>query len=131
MGRLKEGATRESKQHIKKTHIKNFRESQGGGPGGGGGSGSEFFMLVTFFPSKIQCIRNVGGGVQGVEGGGSKVQFLGSFLYVYVLFRDLSNDICVATGMRVQCRTDPQCTGKRLSHGIWSSFNKEWDDAFV
>ena len=38
------------------------------------------------------------------------------------------NDICVATGMAVRCRRDArcrQCTGKRLSRAIWSSFNKE------
>ena len=30
-----------------------------------------------------------GGGLKFLGGGGSKVQFGGSFLYVYVLFRDL------------------------------------------
>ena len=38
------------------------------------------------------------------------------------------SDICVATGIIVRCRRDArcgQCTGKRLSHTIWSSFNKE------
>ena len=38
------------------------------------------------------------------------------------------NDICVATGIAVRCLRDTrcrQCTGKRLSRTIWSSFNKE------
>ena len=38
------------------------------------------------------------------------------------------NDICMATGITVRCRRDArcqQCTGKRLSRTIWSSFNKE------
>ena len=85
---------RERKKHIKKTHIKNCRGSQGGGPGRGV-SGSEFFMLVSFFPERIS---EGGGGSRGLgrgganlphctyfthtRGGGSKVQFWGSFLYV-------------------------------------------------
>ena len=49
-------------------------------------SGPEFFMLVSFFPSKIQCIKNFkGGGSQGL-GGGLRPNFGGHF---YVLFRDL------------------------------------------
>ena len=38
------------------------------------------------------------------------------------------NDICVATGMTVRCCSEPkhrQCTGKRLSRAMWSSFNEE------
>ena len=38
------------------------------------------------------------------------------------------NEICVVSGMTVQCRRDTRCrhcTGKRLSRTIWSSFNKE------
>ena len=38
------------------------------------------------------------------------------------------NDICVATGVAARCSREVrcrQCTGKRLSRAIWSSFNKE------
>ena len=38
------------------------------------------------------------------------------------------NDICMAIGITIRCSRDarcPQCTGKRLSHTIWSSFNKD------
>ena len=40
------------------------------------------------------------------------------------------NDMCMASGMTVRCRSDRkrrQCTGKRLIgvRAVWSSFNKE------
>ena len=58
----------EKTKHIKKTHIKNFRGSQGRGSGREV-SGSEFFMLVSFFPAKYSAYRILRGGSQGLGGG--------------------------------------------------------------
>ena len=54
-------------------------------------------MLMVFFPAKyrIQRIKNdMGGGSQGL-GRGSKVQYWGLFLYLYVLFRVLKTLDCI------------------------------------
>ena len=78
------------KAHKENPH-KEFQRESGRGSGRKV-SGPELFMLVSFFPAKYSAIKNFKGrGSQGPGGGGSKVRFSGSFLYVYVLFRCLSN----------------------------------------
>ena len=81
---------RERKKRIKNTHMKNVRGSQGGGLGGGV-FGVRILYAGVNFPSKIERIKNFRGGgwVSGCRRG-SKVQFWGSFLYVCVLFQDMS-----------------------------------------
>ena len=78
---------RERKKHRKKTHITNFRGSQGGVPG------VRFWARVlhagVILSNKIQCIHNFKGGGSEGQGRGSKVQILGVISLFYVLFRDL------------------------------------------
>ena len=63
---------REQKNHIKKTHIKNFQKESGRGSGREA-SGPQFFMLVSF--SKQNTVhKEFKGGSQGL-GGVSKIQF--------------------------------------------------------
>ena len=45
---------RERKKHIKKTHIKKIRKSQGRGSGREV-LGPEFFMMMSFFPAKYRA----------------------------------------------------------------------------
>ena len=49
-------------------------------------SGTEFFMLVSFLLTKYRASRIL-------TGGGSKFQFWGSVLYVYVLLQDLTEGV--------------------------------------
>ena len=72
---------RERKKHTKKTHI---RISEGVREGvWEGGFGAWILYAGVVFPSKTQCIKNF-------KKGGLRSNFGGSFLYVYVLFRDLT-----------------------------------------
>ena len=77
----------------KENPHKEFQRESGRGSGREV-SGPEFFMLVSFSQQNtVHEEFSGGGGGLGVWGGGSKVRFSGSFLYVYVLFRCLTSEI--------------------------------------
>ena len=79
--------TRERKNthtHTKKTHIKNFRGSQGGGPGGRF-RGPNSLCSCHFSQQNTVHKEFQGGGSQGLGGGGVRSNF-GGHLFMFMCF---------------------------------------------